>query len=124
MVTCGTYGPVFIDPQSDDRQVRIFLRNILHRGVELLNLFIFGGRITGAVVMGNEGDCAGIVLIDGNFEPMEDRIGGRGPILPCQGLYRPGLGYRIDPGDIEAGHKVVDYRQLYPAIHTVYNGAK
>ncbi len=64
-----------VEPQADDLKVGVFFFQEHGCGSELLLLRTFISRVSGAIVMGNNRNGDGFVLVDGDIDAGDYRIG-------------------------------------------------
>jgi len=101
--------PVFVDPQPDYLYISILLTEEAHCLLDVHDLFVSRGWISGAIVMANDGNPDRAMVLHGDFHPFEDRPNQGWISSFCQNSIRTGLGDGIDILHIESLLQVRDY---------------
>ncbi|UCD52905.1 MAG: GNAT family N-acetyltransferase [Phycisphaerales bacterium] len=112
-------GPGLVDPETEDADARALGRNEAHGQIELIHLHVLAGRVAGAVVVGDDRDTFGAMLVSGDPHAAQDRCGQSRLGLFGQNPHWPGLCDGIDVVDFELLFEIRIDGKLRPPVHTV-----
>lgn len=88
--------PIFINPQTDNFNMTIFLFNEIHCLFDLDYLFFLRARISGTIVMTDNCNAIRFMNVDWNFNSINNRMYLRGVFFFCKHLINSRFGYHIN----------------------------
>ena len=112
-------SPVVVDPKTDFRHFRHFPVQKGDRCFDVIELWLFGHRIGGAIGVPGDEEKGGAVFGSTDGDPFQDGRDGGGRVLIGQNLVGPGDGDAVHPCVAETAGDVLQKRGLDPAVHAV-----